>query len=87
MSFVATRLTGQALADWLEATFEALSPSNTVSDQVQFVMPLSRQKAGLKGIYTLASQPDTGTGEALVTFTRPGTNSSYSNVYGSHSAP
>ncbi|GAB3673616.1 hypothetical protein GCM10027594_35320 [Hymenobacter agri] len=57
-----------------------------VEDQLLLTLPLSRQKPGLVGTYTLASQPDASRGEVLVAYTRPTSSSSnlYSNVYDSN---
>jgi hypothetical protein len=82
LSLLAAKPTYQALADRLEVKLESLSSLNFVEDRVQFVIPISRQKTGLVGSYTLASQPDASLGEVLLTYTRPSNSSSaYSNVY------
>jgi hypothetical protein len=66
---------------------EAINTNNFVQDRVLFTIPISRQKAGLTGTYTLASQPDAGLGDALVTYTRPSNSTSaLDNVYGTNSA-
>lgn len=82
LSLLAAKPTYKALADRLEVKLESLNSLNFVEDRVQFVIPISRQKTGLMGSYTLASQPDASLGEVLVTYTRPSNSSSaYSNVY------
>lgn len=87
LSSLAAKPTYQALADRLEVKLENLNTLNFVDDRVQFVIPISRQKNGLTGSYTLASQPDASVGEVLMTYTRPSYSSSaYSNVYGSNQA-
>lgn len=88
LSLLAAKPTYQAPADRLEVKLESLnSLSLVVEDRVQFVIPISRQKSGLVGSYTLASQPDASLGEVLVTYTRPSNSTSaFSNVYGSNQA-
>jgi hypothetical protein len=75
------------ITDRLEVKLEAINTNNFVQDRVLFTIPISRQKAGLMGTYTLASQPDAGLGDALVTYTRPSNSTSaFDNVYGTNSA-
>jgi hypothetical protein len=87
LSLLATKPSYQVFPDRLQVTLEVLSVINTVQEQVVFTLPLSRQKNGLVGTYTLASQPDASLGETLVAYTRPsGSTSAFSNVYGTNSA-
>ena len=87
LSLLATKPTYQVFPDRLEVKLEAINTNNFVQDRVLFTIPISRQKAGLTGTYTLASQPDAGLGDVLVTYTRPSNSTSaFDNVYGTNSA-
>ncbi len=87
LSLLATKPTYQAFSDRLEVKLEVADVRGVVQDHVLFVLPISRQKSGLVGTYTLASQPDASLGEVLVTYRRPSNSlSEYSNVYGSNTA-
>ena len=87
LSLLATKPMYQQFPDRLQIKLEALNSNNFVQDRVLFAIPVSRQKAGLVGTYTLASQPDAGLGEVLVTYTRPSNSTSaFDNVYGTNSA-
>lgn len=52
-------------------------------DQLRFVLPKSRQKPGLVGTYTLATQPDPGQGDIRFEYTRP-FNENTSNFFSSN---
>ena len=87
LSLLATKPTYQVFSDRLEVKLEAFSAANFLQDRVLFTIPISRQKTGLLGTYTLASQPDAGLGEVLVKYTRPSNSTSaFDNVYGTNSA-
>lgn len=87
ISLLATKPTYQVFSDRLEVKLEALNTNNFVQDRVLFTIPVSQQKVGLAGTYTLASQPDAGLGEVLVKYTRPSNSTStFDNVYGTNSA-
>ena len=86
LSLVPQKPVGQLLSDRLVVKLEYANALNILEDQVQFTLPLSRQKPGLVGPYTLASQPDTSVGEVLVAYTRPinASANAYFNVYDSN---
>lgn len=71
LSLLATRPAGQQFTDRLTLHFDNLDRFNTITDQLDFVLPRSRHKAGLVGTYSLASQPDAGVGDAQVSYVRP----------------
>ncbi len=70
---------GQWSSDRLTVKFHNTIPGLNPTDEIQFVLPKSRQKTGLTGTYTLASQPDPGQGDVQVKYLRPGTSSSWNN--------
>lgn len=87
LSLLATKPTYQLFTDRLEVKLQATDPGNSsfVQDRVQFVIPISRQKSGLVGTYTLASQPDASLGDVLLTYTRYiNLTDTYPNAYGSN---
>ncbi len=87
LSLLATKPTYQAFSDRLEVKLEVANVLGLVQDRVLLVLPIGRQRNGLVGTYTLASQPDASLGEVLVTYRRPSnSNSAYDNVYGSNTA-
>lgn len=88
LSLVPQKPAGQLLSDRLVIKLEYANGINFVEDQVQFTLPLSRQKPGLVGTYTLASQPDASVGEVLVAYTRPiaASANAYFNTYDSNRA-
>ncbi|GAA4037929.1 hypothetical protein GCM10022409_23990 [Hymenobacter glaciei] len=88
LSLVPQKPAGELLSDRLVIKLEHANAANFVGDQVQFTLPLSRQKSGLVGTYTLASQPDASVGEVLVAYNRPVSASAnaYSNTYNSNNA-
>lgn len=84
MSLLADRPSWKKTADRLTLTLDKQSVVNTLEDQVEVVIPLNKQKAGLVGTYVLASQPNTTAGDAMITYLRPGSSSTYPNYYGSN---
>lgn len=86
LSLVPQKPAGQLLNDRLVIKLEYADAANFVVDQVQFTLPLGRQKPGLVGTYTLASQPDASVGEVLVVYNRPVSASAnaYFNTYESN---
>lgn len=66
---------------------DAIEVINHGDSRIEFVLPVSRQKTGLVGSYSLASQPDINQGDVLVTLTRPYYNLSTvsANLYTSNS--
>lgn len=87
LSLLATKPVYKMYSDRLEVNMQAVNSAGFVQDRILLTIPLSRQKAGLVGTYTLASQPDASLGEMLVNYTRPSNSSSaYDNVYSSNSA-
>jgi hypothetical protein len=88
LSLVPQKPAGQLLSDRLVIKLEYANALSFVEDQVQFTLPLSRQKTGLVGTYTLASQPDASVGEVLVSYIRPiaASANAYYNTYDSNRA-
>jgi hypothetical protein len=86
-SLLADKPTWKQASDRLTITLEVLNVISTVDDHVDFVLPLSKQKPGLTGTYTVASQPNTTAGDALASYIRPvpSNSSAYPNVYTSNS--
>ena len=84
-SLLATKPVYKVYSDRLEVTLKAFYPNGDVQDQAVFTIPLGRQKVGLAGTYTLASQPDASLGEVLVNYTRPAGTSGAINAYTSNS--
>lgn len=74
INHLADRPSGQQLSDRLVLKFSNSQVSPT--DQLEFTIAKSRQKPGLAGTYTLASQPDPGVGDVQVSYLRPILNSS-----------
>lgn len=74
INHLADRPSAQQLSDRLVVKFSNSQASPT--DQLEFTIAKSRQKAGLTGTYTLASQPDPGAGDVQVSYLRPSLNSS-----------
>ena len=70
INYLADKPAGELLPDRLTVTLTG--PGST--DQIEFVLTKSRQKPGLVGTYTLASQPDPGQGDVQVTYQRAGAN-------------
>ena len=85
INYLAEKPTGQLLADRLTVQFNNSVSGFTSTDQIEFVLPKSRQKPGLVGTYTLASQPDPGQGDVQVSYQRAGTAISRSNGVHSNS--
>src|SRR5688572_24467674 len=67
-SFMATRPGGPLLPDRLVLRFENAVAGVGPSDRVEFTLPTSRQKPGLLGTYTLASQANMGMGDVQVIY-------------------
>jgi hypothetical protein len=75
INYLADKPAGELLPDRL--TVKLTGPGST--DQIEFVLTRSRQKPGLVGTYTLASQPDPGQGDVQVTYQRAGATDSRRN--------
>ena len=86
MSLLADKPSWVKTTDRLTLTLQKLNVIDMVADQVEVVIPLNKQKAGLVGTYVLASQPNTSAGDALMTYLRPGSSSAYSNLYASNNS-
>ncbi|WBA40731.1 hypothetical protein [Hymenobacter canadensis] len=74
INHLADRPSGQLLSDRLVLKLSNSQTSTT--DQLEFTLAKSRQKPGLTGAYTLASQPDPGAGDVQVSYLRASLNSS-----------
>ncbi|MBX0291362.1 hypothetical protein K3G63_12990 [Hymenobacter sp. HSC-4F20] len=72
-TFLAYAPTGKLSSDKLTLVFEKEARPNGLGteERVDFLLPKSKHKNGLVGMYTLSSQPDPGQGDMLVTYERP----------------
>lgn len=72
-TFLAHAPTGKLSSNKLTLVFEKEVRPNGLGteERVDFLLPKSNQQTGLVGTYTLASQPDPGQGDVLVTYERP----------------
>jgi hypothetical protein len=86
LSLLPQKPVAQQLSDRLVIKLDYANTAGITEDQLQFTVPLNRQKPGLAGTYTLASQPDASQGEVLVSYIRPTSASSntYYNTYDSN---
>lgn len=84
VSYVADKPSAELLPDRLIITISGGGGSSGPADRVGFALARSRQKPGLVGTYTLASQPDASQGDAQVMFIRftPSTNTANNTVSG-----
>jgi hypothetical protein len=73
INHLADKPAGQLLPDRLTVKFSNNLTSPT--DQLELTIAKSRQKPGLAGTYTLASQPDPGQGDVQVSYLRPSPSS------------
>ena len=85
INYLADKPAGQLLTDRLTVKFTNNFPGLGSTDQIEFVLPKSRQKPGLVGTYTLASQPDPGQGDVQVSYQRAGTADTHRNGVHSNS--
>lgn len=89
-TFLAQEPTGKLASDKLTLTFEKAprAVGMLTEERIGFVLPRSKQKTGLVGSYTLASQPDPGQGEVVATYERPTFSTGvYLNQYSGNSHP
>ncbi|WP_019946308.1 hypothetical protein [Hymenobacter aerophilus] len=84
VSYVADQPSAELLSDRLIITFDGGLGNGGPADRISFALAKSRQKPGLVGTYSLASQPDASQGDAQVMFIRftPSTNTANNAVSG-----
>lgn len=72
-TFVAKEPAGKLTPQKLTLLFEKepRAAGAGTEERLEFVLPSSKQKPGLVGTYTIASQPDPGQGDVLTTYERP----------------
>jgi hypothetical protein len=72
-TLLATLPVGQLLSDRLTIHFDN-SFNDRVTDEVDFIIPKGRQRAGIVGTYTISSQPDAAAGDVQASYLRPSNN-------------
>lgn len=84
VSYVADKPGAELLSDRLLLTISSEATTTGPADRITFALAKSRQKAGLVGTYSLASQPDASQGDVQVSFIRftPSTNTYNNTVSG-----
>ncbi|MBD2724707.1 hypothetical protein [Hymenobacter armeniacus] len=78
-SYLAENPIAKQYSDRIEFAFN----SPFASDQLRFIMPKSKMKAGWVGTYAVGTQPNPGLGDVLVEYLRP-LSGSASNFYSSN---